>query len=135
MKYKPLGIINIFIVIFLLAAIHTIFSPCQGAMEMPCNHSTQTASLILLLLLILTIGKQFVNDRKGSISLSAAIVAAGIELLWIPNLGKCQISSMSCNAKTFPTLCVGALLMIALTVISEAINLVSTRRYQNVHGK
>lgn len=135
MRNKLSGIINIVVTGFLLISINTFFKPCQGVMQMPCNYSTKAAELILVIILILNIGRLFVEDVKGRLFMDITTVAAGLELIFVPHIGRCQMASMSCNAKTFPALRVGALLIIILTVIFEVISLINSRRERHVHSK
>ena len=128
MKRNVSSVINIVISAFLLTAIHTFWHPCEGAMAMACTYSTRTATLLLILAVIINAGKLFVSDVKGRIVLSVTTVAAGIFLTLTPQIGRCQVAAMSCNAKTFPAIRVGALLMIALTVIFECADLLGNRR-------
>ncbi|MBQ8133510.1 MAG: DUF4418 family protein [Clostridia bacterium] len=135
MKSKISGIINIIIGGFLLIAVNTFLIPCQGVMEMPCSCSTKGAELILILVIIISIGKFFVNDTKGKFFLNLSVIAAGIELLFIPTIGKCQVPSMSCNTKTFPAIIIGALLLIAFTVIFTIADLIGGRKRKNADSK
>lgn len=128
MKHIISGIINILISLFLFISIHTFLSPCSGVMEMPCGYSVKAANLILVILIILNIGKLFVRDKMGLLFIDIAAIAAGIELVFIPRIGRCQIASMSCNTKTFPALIVGGLLITILTAIFRGTDFLQTRR-------
>ena len=135
MKRIISSVVNIIISAFLLTAIHTFWHPCEGAMAMACTYSTRTATVLLILAVIINAGKLFVSDVKGRLVLSVTTVAVGIFLTLIPQLGRCQVASMSCNAKTFPALCVGALLIIAQTVIFESADLLGNRRKRHAFSK
>lgn len=125
---KVSAVLNLLISVFLLTAIHTFVKPCQGVMDMPCNYSVRAAERILIIVIILSLGKWFVQDTKGTLFLNIATVTAGIELALIQNIGRCQVNSMTCNTKTFPVLRVGALLLVVLTVIFQMTHLVGRNR-------
>ena len=128
MKHKVLGVVNIVIATFLIVAINTFLGPCKGAMEMPCNSSVKIAVLIIILLIAINLGKVIVKEAKSQIVLGIIGIIGGVELLFIPALGKCQLASMSCNTKAFPTLYIGALLIIIIAAISIILEILRARR-------
>lgn len=128
MSYKISAVINLLISIFLLISIHTFAKPCQGIMEMPCNFSVSASDRILIIVIILSMGKWFVQDIKGTLFLNVASVAAGIELVFIQSVGRCQVNSMTCNTNTFPVLKVGSLLLVLFTVIFQVAHLIGGKK-------
>ena len=127
MKKRISAIMNIIISVFLLIAVQTFLHPCKGDMAMPCNYSTTAAILVLVLIAVLNIGKLFVSESSGRVVLGITTIVAGVELLVIPHLGRCQMATMSCNTKTFPSLTIGAVLIIVLTVIFEIVYLIGNQ--------
>lgn len=136
MKRICSAVINIIVSVFLLIAVHTFLHPCEGAMDMPCTYSTKTAVFLLVLAVLINVGRLFVSDQKARLTLSITTVAIGIEVILVPQMGRCLVASMSCNAKTFPALYVGSLFIIVLTIIFEVADLLGEkRRKSNVHSK
>lgn len=98
---------------------------------MGCGYSVKAANLILILLVILSIGKFFVSDTKANLVMNLIVAAAGIELLFVPQIGRCQLATMTCNARTFPVIDIGALLLLlvaVITMIFGAAELLGNRR-------
>ena len=131
MKGKISGIIIIVISLFLIIAVNTFLAPCQGAMEMPCNSSAKAAQMILVLVIIISIGKLFCKDTKVRIFFDLPVIAAAVELLFIPALGRCQMAAMACNMHTFPALTVGAWLLIAVNAVFAIAGLTVERKRKN----
>jgi hypothetical protein len=90
--------------------------------------------MVLFLVVVLSVGKFFVKDTKGTLFLNITELAAEIELLLIVYSGGCQSSAMACNSRTFPSICIGALLMIVVTIVFEIAVLIGSRR-KYVHNK
>ena len=128
MKNRIIGIINAVLTVGAFAGINTVFHACRGEMKMPCNYSVKAASLILILLFVLNLGRLITADRKSSIVFDIATVAGAIELVFIKQVGHCEMTSMHCNTATFPFLTVISLFIIAVSAVSLVITVISYRR-------
>ena len=125
MRYKISSAINIIIAVFLLIAVRTFCRPCHGVMEMPCEHSTKIAGIVLLGVIAVCIIRGLINNRLVQRGGSVLIIIGGILLILTPVFGKCQVASMSCCMKTFPALKLGGILIIAFTAVFAVIGTVN----------
>ncbi|MCR5600375.1 MAG: DUF4418 family protein [Ruminococcus sp.] len=131
---------RIFTVLISAAAIvlvNTICKPCHGFMPMPCEHSTYIAEFVLAFVLILNISTLFIKKKAVQPLTALLNIASGIFLLFIPAFGRCQVASMSCNMKTFPTLRSVGLLISAFSAVFLVIIILkgSSRRRSYANAK
>jgi hypothetical protein len=128
MKKNISAIINIVISAFLIVAVNTFLHPCEGEMAMPCNYNTRTAVMLLIVIIVASAAKLFVKDVRGGAAIGAVSVAAAIEIAIVPQFNRCEGMMMNCNSKTVPALLIGALLIIAVSVIFTVIDIITDRR-------
>ena len=128
MKNKISAVISIIISAFLIIAVNTFWRPCHGVMAMPCEHSTRIACIVLAAVIAAGILRIISGKKLFRIIDNAVGIAGGILLIITPVFGKCQVASMACNMKTFPTLKMGGILLILVAVVSvilEILNILS----------
>lgn len=131
MKNRVIGIIDLTLAAGAFIGINMVFHSCKGAMPMPCNYSVKGANFVLILLCILSLGRIITSDIKSSIISDLVFIAGGLELIFARIIGRCQVTSMCCNTKTFPFLTVVSLFMIAVSAVSLIITYLVYRRHRN----
>lgn len=129
-------IITIFFATAVLVLINTVCKPCHGLMAMPCEHSTNIAEIILLILIILNASALFVKKNHFHYLTAVLSTASGLFLQFIPCFGRCQVASMSCNIRTFPVLKSASLLFFAFSFIFLIISILkeASRRRSNAYS-
>ena len=120
---KIMMLISIIISVFLIIAVNTFWQPCHGAMAMPCERSKNIVCIVLIAVTAANILSLFIRKKLFHIINSVICIVGGVFAVTAPLLGKCQIASMACNMKTFPTLRVGGILLIVIVLVSEALRL------------
>ena len=126
-------LIIILIAVFLLIAVNTFCKPCHGLMDMPCEHSKSIACIVLSVMTATSLISLIVGRKAVHFTVSVLNIICGIMLILIPLFGRCQISSMSCNMKTFPLLRVGGIFSIILTAMFTAISVIKNYSRSNRH--
>ena len=116
-----------------LVLVNTACKPCHGLMAMPCERSTHIAVVILALILISSILSIIIKKQVLQTAANVINTLLGIFLLLVPKFGQCQVASMSCRLKTFPTLTIGGILIIIVSVISIIAAIPNYRRKFHVH--
>lgn len=131
---KSTGISTTVIAVFLLIAVNTFCKPCHGMMAMPCEHSKGIACIVLAVPALTGVAAVFLKKRFVPMVLCIINIACGVLLILTPKFGRCQVASMTCNTKTFPTLKIGGLLLIVLSVIFMVINAIQNNARREVHA-
>ena len=116
-----------------LVLVNTACKPCHGLMAMPCERSTHIAMVILALILISSILSLIMKKQVLQTMADIINTLLGIFLLLVPKFGQCQVASMSCRLKTFPTLIICGILIIIVSVISIIAVIPYYRRKFHVH--
>lgn len=126
--------ITAFISVAAFVLIHTLCKPCHGMMAMPCEHSTEIASIVLAVILLSDILSFVIKSEAFRRITSATNALLGIFLLFTPAFGKCQVASMACRLRTFPTLTVSGMLIAGISIIALISVLVKHRARRKRHA-
>ena len=89
--------------------------------------------VILALILISSILSLIIKKQVLQTMADIINTLLGIFLLLVPKFGQCQVASMSCRLKTFPTLIICGILIIIVSVISIIAVIPYYRRKFHVH--
>lgn len=117
-----------------LVLVNTICRPCNGLMAMPCEHSTLIAEIILIVAAAVNASTLFIKKNLVHTLTAMLNTASGIFLLFIPAFGRCQVASMSCNIKTFPTLRSAGLIIAAFSSVHLIIIIVKEISRRQAHA-
>lgn len=136
MRNKTAAGLCFIIAAFVLVAVSTFWQPCQGYMEMPCQYSTRFARVGLVIIMFLSALRFFRKEKPLQIISAILTALLSVGLLFVPLLGSClALPGMTCITQTWPTLRVGGLLMLAITVIFGGWQILSARRAFVVHNR
>ena len=131
-QYSKLITALISVVSFIL--IHTACKPCHGMMAMPCERSTGIAGIVLAVILLSDILSFLVKQEKFRQITSVINVLFGVLLLLTPIFGQCQVASMACRLRTFPTLNVSGLLIAGVSLAALISVLVKRQTGRKTHA-
>ena len=120
------------VISFLL--IHTVCKPCHGMMAMPCEHSAAIAGILLAVILLSDILSFIVKHERFRQITSVSNALLGVLLLFTPAFGQCQVASMACRLRTFPTLTVSGLLIAGISVAALISVLVKRQTGRKPHA-
>lgn len=131
MKNRVAGIAVTLLTITGIIGIRTIFHPCEGAMPMVCNYSTESSFRILVLIFTLNALRVYAGDVKHSFIFDITNIVAGVEIVYSCHVERCQVLSMNCNTGTCPFLSVVTLLIAVISIVSILISIINERRLEN----
>ena len=103
-------------------------------MAMPCEHSTGIAGIVLVVILLSDILSFIVKHERFRQLTSVTNTLLGVLLLFTPAFGQCQVASMACRLRTFPTLTVSGLLIAGISLAALISVLVKRQTGRKTHA-
>ena len=118
MKKKINSLLTAAICLFFIIAINSFLEPCSGMMRMKCRTTTDIATAVFSISLVISLISCFVNKSKAIKAFSIVSAVLGIVLILVPFIGSCRSASMLCNRQTMPAIRIGGSLILFIAVIS-----------------
>ena len=118
MKKKINSLLAAAVCLFFIIAINSFLKPCSGMMRMKCRTTTDIATAVFSISLVISLISCFVKKSKAIKAFSIVSAVLGIVLILVPFIGSCRSASMLCNRHTMPAIRIGGSLILLIAVIS-----------------